>query len=31
MADVRRLLDDDRLRVPDEVYNFQHKQLERVR
>ena len=31
MADVRRLLADDRLRVPDEVFNGQHKQLERVR
>jgi hypothetical protein len=30
MPDVRRLMADERLRVPDEVFNVQHKQLERV-
>jgi Transglutaminase-like superfamily len=28
IADVRRLMSDERLRVPDEVYNVQHKRLE---
>jgi len=28
MADVRRLLADDRLRVPDEVFNVQHRRKE---
>ncbi|WP_213282415.1 transglutaminase-like domain-containing protein [Cellulomonas hominis] len=28
MADVRRLLADDRLRVPDEVFNVQHRRRE---
>jgi hypothetical protein len=30
MADVRRLLTDDRLRIPGQVYNTQHKQHEPV-
>jgi hypothetical protein len=28
MAEVRRLLTDDRLRVPGEVYNVQHRRKE---
>jgi len=28
MADVRRLLSDERLRVPDEVFNVQHGRKE---
>jgi hypothetical protein len=28
IADVRRLMQDERLRVPDEVFNVQHKRLE---
>jgi hypothetical protein len=31
MADVRRLLADERLAVPDEVFNFQHDRKEPVR
>jgi hypothetical protein len=31
MADVRRLLTDERLGVPEEVYNFQHRRKEPVR
>lgn len=30
MADVRRLLADDRLRVPDEVFNVQHRRREAI-
>jgi hypothetical protein len=31
MAEVRRLLADDRLRVPDEVFNVQHRRKEAIR
>jgi transglutaminase superfamily protein len=31
LPEVRRLLQDERLRVPDEVYNVQHRQKEPIR